>query len=355
VTLFTGVIDSVDGANSNLSYVFNCVDVSQVLSKVVFTVGDDGQPTDSTHTRTLNGHPLDILLEVLRTEVGLSDTSIDVAKIEAFRDGLYAGMQYKFTIDSPPAAKDFIEQQIMKPLGGYLWTNSQGQITVNFFDPGAVISRLVLDPHNTLQIPIAQTADLVNVISFRFDKSTDGKYMSEAVEEYAASIARFGSVGAGQLYGQQIIESDGTRSGFQGFFLADYVSRFIFLRYGLKNLSYQDVPFMWTACVLEPGDIVSVTSPDVPDRQAGVKGITNRLMEVLDRSWNFQECTVTLKLLDASYLSAFVSPVTGTAYLITPNTTPAFASSSTTEKGKYMYLSNDSDQYSDGTAAHPLG
>lgn len=501
-TIFNGVIDSVDSANANQSYVFNCEGPDQVLSKVIFTTGDDGQPTDSDHPKTLNAHPLDILIDVLENQVGIPSTGINLSKIFAFRNGVYAGLQFTFSIDSPPSGKDFIEQQIMKPLGGYIWVNSKGQFDVNFFygttwltrvdipanaqpwsldgginssfsyapdslggdaisiptivgqtvtltylsgtisrqdgtfpytdaagDPsingktsgfpgfyvsgtchagslvgtfaddlgqivgspfvvgnggsftppagssqlllgvndantwrdnvgswllkvtGAAVRRTVMDltPNNTLEIPLAQTADLVNVISYRFDKNSDGKYMSESIQKYGASIARFGSVGDGQLYGQQIIESDGARSGLQGFFLAALVSRLIFLRYGLKNLYYDQVPLLWNCVQLEPGDLVTVTQPTVPDRENGVIGIIDRVMEVLDRSYNFREGIVTVKVLDATYLSSF-----GT-YLIAPDGTPAFASASTDEKAKYMFMANNSDEYSTGAAAHVLG
>lgn len=498
-TLFTGVIQSVDSANANQSYTFNCFGVEQVLTKIIFTTGDDGSPTDSSHPKTLNGHPLDILISVLENEVGISASQINIQKILGYRAGVYAGMQFTFSIDSPPTAKDFIEQQIMQPLGGYLWVNSKGQFDVNFFYPNTIIpvfsgsllgawvdgsGQLVANPFlianggsfkvpagathlqmgmnddffsdnigswsvvinggspvtvsgtarpytvsgglnsafpfsstgssspasaavtagttiaiavsgaaglnsgfgatdgignpqdtspgsrpgdyaspqtvfktpvanltvsNTLEIPLAQTADLINNISFRFDKDTSGNYRSESVEKYAASITRFGSVGAGQQNGQQIIQADGVRSGFQGFFIAAFVSRLIFLRYGLKNLYYDSLPLLWSQCVLEPGDIVNATYAMVPDRENGVIGIVNRPMEVMDRSWNFQEGTVTLKLLDASYLSKFGGS------LIAPDATPAFASASTDEKAKYLFMANNSDQYSDGSAAHVLG
>jgi hypothetical protein len=508
VTLFTGVVDSVDGANDNLSYVFNCTDNSQVLAKVIFTVGDSGRPTDSNNLRTLNGHPIDILIDALTTEVGLDPSQINLAKLYGYRNGTYAGAQFTFEIDSPPAAKDFIENEIMKTLGGYHFTNSLGQFDVNFFYPTSVIpvfagsligawvdgtGQLVANPFliangvikkvptsavalqlgvndsfytdnagrwqvsvngatavvvqptaapwvftgginsaysgtftsgtaptsvavtagttitiamvnyqdnisqgvsihgavgqhfrdgigipgeispagspglyaspavvfkvpvmtlttdNTLQIPQAATADLTNVISWRFDKDASGSFLAQPVEEYAKSIARFGSVGAGQLYGQTIIESEGMRSGLQGFFLAEFVSRLIFLRYGLKNLTYSGVPHLWTTCVLEPGDIVSVTNRFVPDRQKGVMGITSKLMEVMDRDWDFQTGTVTLKLLDASYLSSFGG------YLITPDAQAVWTSATTDQKSTYMFMANDSDQYSDGSAAHVLG
>lgn len=513
-TLFVGVVDTIVGANDNLSYVFNCVDTSQVLSKVIYNIGDSGFATDSNNPRTLNGHPLDILTSLLTDEVGLELPDINVGKLFGYRDGAFAGVQFSFSIDSPPSAKDFIENEILKPLGGYHFTNSKGQFDVNFFYPitvvlpyaGALIGAWVdgtgqlitapfvigngvnkkvpagtvalqmgvndsfytdnagswdvsvngaatinvgatyapygfgggingaypgtftgahaptstpvtagttisiellnyddslahgvsihgsvgvhfrdgygeagtpspagspgiwatpavvfkipvmdLTVDNTLEIPLAEQVDLVNVVLFRFDKNSQGTFLAQDLEKYQKSIDRFGQVGSGQLYGQQIIESEGMRSGLQGFFLAAFTSRMIFLRYGLKNLMYEGVPHLWTTCLLEPGDIVRVTNKFVPDRAAGIPGypfgvgIVAKYMEVMDRDWNFEEGTVTLKLLDATYLQGFGSA------LITKDSQGTFAASSADDRITYMFLANDSDKYSTGDAAQLLG
>jgi hypothetical protein len=493
--LFTGKVDSVASANQNNSYTFTCVDNKQALTKVIYTVADDGKPTDSNHRRTLNGHPLDILLAGLRTEIGLADLEIDIPRIQIYRDGIFAGNQFLFEVDSPPAAKDFFEQQILKPLGGYLWVNNKGQMSVNFFihdnrtpiypgsfvggfadgtgqlvappihignaietvvpagatqlllgvndhfytdntgswnvsvdgaapitvngdvrpwnitgglnsaylfdtsgssspvsvavtagnpitvsvvsglvsqhlgvnpsdglgDPSDtsagsrpgdwavqvannVVSLMSLNPDNLGDtIPEALQADLVNQTSYRFDKTTDGKFAAQPVRSYSVSTTRYG------LFGQQVIESDGMRSGFQGYFLAAFVSRLIFLRYGLKNLKFDQVPVFWTACVLEPGDLVNLTEPHIPDRDLGTIGVTNKLFEVLDRTWDFMNGIVSLTLIDASYLQKFGQ------YLIAPNGMADFTAASATNKAKYMFLANASDQYSDATPAHLLG
>src|SRR5262249_47858901 len=52
-TLFTGVIDTVDTTDGNLAYVFNCSSPAQVLQKVIYTTGDDGYPTSSSHPKTV--------------------------------------------------------------------------------------------------------------------------------------------------------------------------------------------------------------------------------------------------------------------------------------------------------------
>jgi hypothetical protein len=473
---------------------------------VIYTLADDGFPTDSDHRKTLNAHPLDILEDILLNQIGLTLDQFNNATLQTYRNGIFAGVQFYFSIDSPPAAKDFIESEIMKPLGGYIWTNNLGQIDFNFFrrdnrisiapgslmgaftnsggviinnpffvpvsqalgltatipvppgatqvswgvndtywsdnsgswnitvngtpitvnaktrpydpaintafpfsssgstasvtvavtagtlmtvahtggpgvslkstwpaydplggqgrnfepsDPGtppgiyavSIPTVIVLTPDftlnndNLIEPPEAEQADLINTISFRFDKGTgtDDKFGAESVSTYTPSVTKYGQ------FGQQVIESAGMRSGLQGFFIANFTSQMIFYRYGLKNLQFAEVIATWGAVLIEPGDIVAVTSSYVPDRQAGVMGITAKLFEVLDRTWNFGDCTVHLKLLDASYLTQFGQ------YLIAPINTPVWTSATSYQKNRYMFLCNNSDQYSDGTAGHTLG
>jgi hypothetical protein len=354
VTLHTGVISTIDSANSNNSYVFAITDKTTSLQKTIFTVSDDGvTPTDQNHPRTLNGHPLDILLLILEDEVGLSTGDINVARIQDFRDNVFSGVQFDFNITSPPTAADFIANQIMKPLGGYYWNDSNDQFSVNFFYPlGTVASVLSLTERNMEGIPEAAQADMINNILFRFDKDESsggsGNYLSEALENFTESISKYG------IYGSTIIESDGIRAGLQGFFVAAIVARMLFYRYGMKTLAFgkgnsaTPVKAHWTAAVLEPGDVIDITNSHIPNRLTGSIGITSKLFEVLDVKRDYETATVELTLLDATYLQNFGR------YLITPDGEANYTSASTADKAKYMFMCNDSDQYSNGDAAHQL-
>jgi len=117
----------------------------------------------------------------------------------------------------------------------------------------------------------------------------------------------------------------------------------------MKNLTFAEVDLIWSACILEPGDIVDVTSSHVPNRITGVMGVSGMLFEVFDRTWDFNAGIVKLRLIDASYLASV-----GTA-LIAPAGTPDWTLASTAQKARYMFLCNDSDQYSDGSAGALLG
>jgi hypothetical protein len=346
-TVFTGYIDTVGSTNGNSEYVFNCSDISAKLSKVIYPLGDSGNPTDGNNPHTLNAHPLDILLDILNTQVGLAAGLIDATKIQGYRDGPFNGIQFSFRLTQSVAAADFIKQQLLKPLGGYLWVNSLGKITVNFFTPLTTPSPVyTLGPGAWTAIPDAEQVDMVNIVQFQFDKddgtsNASSNYMAIDTEIYSPSTSLYGQ------FGEQIIPADGMRSGLQGFIIARMTARMIFGRYGLKNIKFDQgaADSIWQTCLLEPGDIVAVTHPDIPDRKAGVVGVTNKLFEIVDRKFNFTEGLMTFTMIDASFLS-FIGN-----FLIAPNGTANYTGGSNT----YMYMCSDTDQYSNADAGHILG
>ena len=357
VTLFTGRIDSLESSNSNLEYTFTCPDIRTDLNRAIYTLADDGGATSSDHLRTLNGHPLDILLAALETECGLLSSQVDEAKIIQYRDTIYSGAQMTFHLDSAPVAKDFIENEIMKPLGAYLRSDNLGRVTVEFFFPISPATVFDFSPDNLLDIPAAGQADLINEVIVRLDaaigSTSSSAFATEKVEQSAVSIAKYG------MYGQQTIESKGLRGGLNGLFLARMTAFLIFQRYAFKALCHGDngknspsdpINALWTAARLEPGDFVTLRHPDVPDRTNGVIGITDKVYTVLDRTWQFpiggSDGTVQLKLLEVSF-GQFKQ------YLIAPNGEPSYASASS-DQGKYMFLSSDTDQYSNGAAGNTL-
>jgi hypothetical protein len=184
-TLFTGEIDHVDNVLRNTAYKFFCSDATQPLSQVIYQTADDGLPTSSDHIKTLNGHPLDMLMDIFDA-VGVN---YDAAKIIAYRDGIFSGTQFLFELDSPPAANDFIANQLLKPLAGYLWTNNLGQLSVNFIYPQS-LSTVFDITESQCDVPEGSQSDLVNVINYRYDHDRDqNKFMTEVVQEDGVSVS----------------------------------------------------------------------------------------------------------------------------------------------------------------------
>lgn len=350
LTVYTGVVESVASMSGNLGWTFTCNDGSANLDSVIWTIGDDGQPTDSDHPRTIQGNPIDILLSILETDLEIDLEKIDVTRMEEYRDTYFAGMEFSFSITDPPQARDFIQKQLMVPLGGILWINNLGVHTVRFMAPldGDTDPVMTLTETDLSETPVAGQADLINTISFRFDKNDGGSsssnndYLSISIQNDAESIAKYG------LYGEHIIESDGLRASSQGFFIASFVARMIFLRYGNKNLTFT-ADGQWQLALLEPFDLVQVTHPRVPDRVNGVFGITDWLLQVLDRTYMFGDGKVEIRVVDASEMARYGR------FKIAPDGMDVWTSATTDEKERYMFLSEDTGLMSNGDTAPILG
>lgn len=354
-TVFTGFIDTVSSANANSEYYIQFSDAQVQLAAVVFQTGDDGSPTSSTNVRTVSGHPLDMLLEICRE----LNVPADTTTIEAYRDGPFAGTIFTFFLTQAPAAADFIKAQLMKPLGGYMWINAAGLLTVRFFYPLAgPVAIGSFGPSNWEGIPEAGQTDMVNTVQIQFDlddatanSNSSGNYLSSVTEEYNPSYLLYGN-----LSSEMTINADGLRSAFQGFFIAGLTAILIFMRYGFKNLTFDsqssggtNPDSIWNTLLYEPGDIVSVTHPQVPDRKAGVIGITNKLFEILNKTIKFTEGKLAYTMIDASYLNNFG------LYKITPPGEPLYVADSSANKAQYMYFCGSNGEYSNGDAGHTLG
>lgn len=341
VTLFTGYVDSVPTSEGNNCFQFICKDSRQNLKQLIYTIGDDGQPTDTDHPKTVIGHPLDIAISVFDS-LGLTLADYDYNKLIRYRDEIFGGMQFDFTITSPPEGKAWLESQIFKPLGGYLRVTNLGVLTPQFFTPlaGTITPALALTRDNLVGIPDMEQADLVNVVQYKMDKSGDS-YLFEWVVQDSDSVAKYGQQGI------NTIEADGVKSAFQGVFTAELTAEAVFGRFGDKNPRFSATG-LWSTCLLELGDLPPVTHNLMPNRAAGTLGLTDALFEIEGMSLNFMEGTVRFSLVDAGYLQAFG------AYRIAPDDVPAWTLATTEQKDRYMFISDATGEYSDATPGHPL-
>jgi len=348
-TLFVGLITDVSAENGNQDYAFTCTDIRQELKRVIYTVGDDGvTKIDSTHPRNLNGNPFDILIAIFQNELGLDNSAFDLVGVQDLRDNVYSGIQFVATLTSSPVADEFITNELMKPLGCYLWPNANGRICVKSFYPSINATPFLIAESSIIGIPLAEQAPLINQVITRFDYSVDGgDPKAEVVSQYSKSTTLYG------LYSDpHIIESKLMRSSFQGFYLSGLTSYMIFLRYGMKSLMLGGNSIftsLWTSAMLEPGDQVLVSHSILPDRKNGIIGTTNQLMEVLDRTYHFRSATVDLRLLDLSSIAGLVFAE------IAPTGEPAFRIASSADKKTYMFMCADNDLYSDTTPGNLLG
>jgi len=355
MTVATLLIDRVESSDDNTSFTFYLVDYSIKLQNLIYVYGDDGWPTSNDDPKTVVGNPMDILSEVLGTEIPLASGQINSAAIAAYKAGLFAGSKLSFKVTNAPTAKDFLDRELFKALGGYSFQNYAGQFTPYFYIPSAAPSiALTLTDHNLQDVPSPGEADLIDIVDYRLDY--DGsEFRSEFSEVYGRAVNVYG------LQGLQTIEGRGVQSAFGGWGFARILANTLFLRYGGDPLAPNpnktltlDVTAFWTAVILEPGDFVYVTHPLVPNRRTGSMGMIQEMFEVLEIQKDFEKGTVKLILLDVNWMNPAASGSLS-AFQIAPAGTPSWPSASGTQRAKYQFISSAATQtYSTGDAGQKI-
>jgi hypothetical protein len=349
----TVVVDRVASVKKNTAWEFICKPKARNLRTMVYETGDDGQPTGKDHPKTLQAHPLDILTDVWQNELGLPLGELDTTTINAYRDQVFTNIEFAFTLSKPPEAKAFIEAQLLAPLGGFLYNQADGTLSVRFIMPlpGGITSLHTLNPDNMSTLPSPGQVELVNVVTHRMDWDGDDFLVSN-VQIDAASETKYGQQGA------HTIESLGLRTALGGVGLARVVAIAIFNRFGDKQLRLPRVTSMWDdAALLEVGDYVKVTHPLTPNRATGALGVTDELFVVRGLSRDWLRGRVDLALDDAAQVEAGagVDPTGLGPFRVAPNATLEYVPAPQGDKDRYMFVSDDATgQYSNSDEGHPL-
>jgi hypothetical protein len=342
ITLATLLVDSVDSDESNTCYTFHLVGDERLIKKTIYRTADDGLGTGDEHRKTVTGNPMDILTDVLQNQVGLPGSKINATAIANYKATVFAGAQMQFSLSKAPEAKQFLDLEIFKALGGFNFSDSLGRYTPLFLIRNAVpVPVLTLTDKNLVTLPVPKQSTFINEFVYRFD-SDGSKFGSELTVVNAASAAKYG------LSGMHVIESRG-QQGLRGAWpFGRILANAIFLQYAFKPLTLEVTAF-WDAALVELGDFVRVTHAKVPNREVGTMGITNRLFQLTARTLDFMAGTVSLTLLDANWLDLMAG------YEIAPDSQVDWTSASDEEKATRMFVASaTTGKYSDGAEGNKI-
>jgi hypothetical protein len=381
VTVVRQEIDHVAVSADATAITLHCRDLKRSAKGKVFFTGDDGQTISDQHPRTLSANPMDVCLLIFQNELGLGQPQglpesawtrydpaqwsgganptlinpnpyLDLAQFLFYRDGIFAGYKLDFSFTQPVEAKQFLDFEIFKALGGYLIVLADGRLSPRFFFPPYTLSALrTLSERNLVGLPRVERQSIINQVSVRLDYE-GGKFGAELLFAHAPSIQQF------NLLGQQIVESKGLRRSRGAVSLLGITAQRLFHRYaGIDPLSGEpnggavmlNVTAHLGTLAIDVGDYVSVSHSLLPDFLRGRRGIVNRIFEVIERQPNFREGTMQYKLLDTGWLGG------KKLSKIAPNGTPAWTAASQTQKDKYMFIAAAATgAYSDGTAGKTI-
>jgi hypothetical protein len=383
VTLAAQQIEAVAALPDLTGFALQCRDLKRSSKKKIFARGDDGFPISSEHPRTLLANPLDVALVVLQNELGLGQVPsqpesawkifdpaewdaageenptlirpnplLDVEEFLRWRNGVFAGYLFEFTLSQPVEAKQFLEYEIFRPLGGYWQVLADGRLSPRFFVPplslGAPAS---FNERNITLLPGVERHPIINQVTYRMD--FDGtRFATELLFLDAPSLEQYG------LAGQHTIESKGVKLALGGAALAGRVATRIFRRYsGLDPVT--NAPNGGAAIVTasthyltlatEVSDAVYLTHALLPNFETGRHGVANRVHEVIEKQPDFDRGSLTYRLLDVGWVAQKHTA------RIAPQGTPAWSQASAAERARYMFVASDATgTYSDGTAGKTI-
>jgi hypothetical protein len=249
-------------------------------------------------------HPMDILLAIYtdtdKAGLSIDSTLVDTDTLDAIK-AAYPDWQMEFWIDKRTNAKTFIETEIMAPLALYPIVKGNGLLSVKQYaaptdaDVVETITHSCIAREGKNGPPIiswdGNFDKTINHVIFRYDYDpiTDAfKSYQEDTDEI--SISEFGERTI-------TIFSKGLRSDLTGTdeLIADRIQAYL-ERYS-RTAPIVKVRTFLQKHLIEPGDIVSVTSDLLPNRFTHARGVTDSLFEVIDRKIAFNQGYVDLALL----------------------------------------------------------
>lgn len=321
LTVFTGWATGIKLSADGLTYVFTATDPQKWMQRKVF------RSAESASVR-LSGNPLNILLAVLTSTgtgangafdwyaesngLGIDADFVDVAAVLAVRDNYYPGNSHymSFVIHRRETAIQWLEKEIFKPLNLYPVIDGRGRFKVLPFRPPIGTDNAIqqFTDENIVGMPgwDMNLAGMVNAIEYYWD--WDGsRFNSQRFDYHSDSINARGP-GAKTLK----IESKGWHSDRVDVdTLLDRRTSAVFNRYAVPPLKISLKTF-FSQWLTEAGDIVPVTHRNLPDINAGVRGLAAQRMEVIERSVDWAKGGVSLNLLDTGFAHGqygVISPV----------------------------------------------
>lgn len=256
-------------------------------------------------------HPMEILLGLYqntdKTGVGLDPSYIDMAGIAAAIPLIGAAYQMEFRITQPENAMQWAERELFQPLGAYPVTKSDGRNSIVVFRAPAAEDSVATIDHDSIvhdgERPMmtwelgrdGSLGQIINDVTWLFDHNpvTD-TFAASAQFERTPSIQRFGRYPV-------VIESRGLRSD-----LPNTLTLLAARALALLNRYENGAPVVRLTTFLgkeliEPGEIIGLTSALLPNRFTKTRGVTEALVEVVNRNIRFASGQVDFDLLWTSF------------------------------------------------------
>lgn len=275
--------------------------------------------TDIVEAETITDNPINIILKILisgggggtydtlQSGLGISNTLVDVAGIEALRDELFTGVQYKLSLYSITSALKFLEDELLMP-NNLRFSNSvtTSKLTLAILDKARYVDDdEVIDHDSITKYPgwALDGAKVTNNIQINWDYSESLKsFQKRNIFKDAASIT---------AYGEQsplVFNFKGIKSTLDGQALVDDFGEKLLARLSLPTPEVS-VNTQIDRSLQAIGDKAYLVSDRIPAADGTLN--FSSLLEILSRSINVTKGEVSFKLAFTSFTnirSGFIAP-----------------------------------------------
>jgi len=300
------------------SYLFTCRDAQLLQKKTIYTHPENGDVLSSSNPWYLCGTPAEIMQAVSLFALGLAADQVDLATLQMLdspAENIFCNWRpFQFALTSSFEAKQFLETSVYKASGLYPVVTPAGQLSLRSMRPPAAgpVPVFTFTEDNLVALPKWDRQPVINEAVWQFDY--DGSsYQNYETFAQATSLSYYDQ-------GQQFsIQSQGLRTELGAFAFTEWVTSRLFQRFcGVAPGIRGGAPLLTLRAMLMTlpvwvGDYVALTHPLMPDLTTGVKGVTGRVYEVVDRQPDYAKGQMQYKLLDTGLTGMGAAPVWGTA------------------------------------------
>lgn len=359
LTIKTGWVTNCHLSSNGTAYTFEITDPQRWMQRKLFR-------ESSSTTVYIQGNPINIVLGLLTSDgsgsngsysdyyddsVGLNIdySTIDIEELENLRDEAYpADSNYMyFTINEPETARDWLSENIFKPLNLYPIVKGNGKFSLKPFKPSlpiATIDRDFNEDNIINEIPkwSANFTSMINevLVKYNYDVNED-EFLNEDWNLNTDSINNRGPGKKTLTLACKGWQTDLSPSSIPDRVTDNITKRVnkIFQRWSdppPAKISFSTLFYNW---LFEAGDIAPFSHSQIPDLTNGTRGVSLSNMEVIDRSINWKDGKVSFTLLDTGFAQSKFAAISPSMDITAVTSINTFAVSST-DAAKFVNFTN---------------
>ncbi len=278
--------------------------------------------------------------DVLPASAGLAidESLIDVARFISEKQKWLNSALFRFELSEAEDGKKFLESELYRFMNAYPIINNDGQISFKVYTPPLpTATTQEFTDANLVGAPVWKG----NVLDRYFFNEVDLSFDFDFKTEEFTGRTFFEDSNSQVKYGQTktlTLKSRGLRTGITPATVFERIGTRVFKRFANPSPILTAKTF-FSERLVEPGDVIRLTSTKVPNLQTGKRGVVAELVEVVRIAPNWQDGSQGLLLLNTGFSAqrkyAAISPSSAP-----PVNFPVFSAATPAEKN-YAFISQE--------------